>query len=125
MTSPLTPDSGAPARKPIAVNSLDQAFGGAGGTLHKILPPWKDIPEEFKRHGGQWVKWQRDWFFSGLKRWPVAREGVDLKMAMANLGVVQRSFEPKHEHKEAGVAYLASLWFTSPDGEPIKSEAKA
>lgn len=32
---------------------------------------------------------------------------------------------PKHEHKQAGVAYLASLWFERPDGEPVKKKQAA
>jgi hypothetical protein len=112
MTSPSSPSD----RKPIPVNTVDQVFGGR---VNDILPPMKDIPEEFHRDGGVWVDWQQQWFFSGLKRWPVPRDGIDLKLAMQNLQCVQGSFAPKHEHKQAGVAYLASLWFTSPDGEPV------
>lgn len=39
------------------------------------------------------------------------REGIDAVVALTHLGVVQTSFEPTAEHKEAAVAYLASLWF--------------
>jgi len=39
-------------------------------------------------------------------------EGVDGGLAIRHLQVIQASFEPKHEHKEAAVAYLASPWFT-------------
>jgi hypothetical protein len=106
-------------RKPIDVSGTDMAFG----RVKDILPPMKEIPEEFGDARNQWVRWQSDWFYSGLKRWPVPRDGIDLKLAMANLKCVQGSFAPKHEHKMAGVAYLASLWFTSPNGEPIKEAA--
>lgn len=106
-------------RVPIPVTPLDRAFGKTEG----ILPPMSEIPSEFKSQNNAWVKWQQQWFFEGLQRWPVPRDGVDLKTAMANLGCVQASFDPKHEHKEAGVAYLASLWFSSPNGEPIKKTA--
>ena len=107
-------------RKPIEVNDVDVAFGGK---VDEILPPWKDIPEEFKGGRSPWVDWQSDWFFKGLDRNPVPKEGIDLHLAMANLAAVQRSWAPKHEHKQAGVAYLASLWFSSPDGEEIKAAA--
>lgn len=110
-----------PKRMPIDVDKVDAAFGGSGKLLAKILPPMHSIPDEFTHESSLWVRWQQDWFYSGLKRWPVAREGVDMKKAMSNLIVIQRSWEPKHEHKQAGVAYLASLWFTSPDGEECKS----
>jgi hypothetical protein len=113
---------------PIPVTRADVAFGGASGLLSKILPPYSAIPDEFKRGNSPWAEWQRQWFFDGLDRYPVPKEGIDLGMAMANLQVVQNSFAPKHEHKEAGVAYLASLWFSSPDGEltnPKKSQQAA
>lgn len=107
---------------PIDVSKVDVVFGGS---VNKILPPYSAIPEEFKRDSNKWCEWQRKWFFSGLDRYPVAKEGIDLKTAMRNLSCVQGSFEPKHEHKQAGVAYLASLWFTSPDGERIESAKPA
>lgn len=101
---------------PIEVSRVDMAFGGKA---MEILPPWSEIPDEFKCQRSPWVKWQQDWFFSGLKRMPVPNAGVDLDRAMQNLACIQRSFEPKHEHKEAGVAYLASLWFSSPEGSEM------
>lgn len=109
-------------RMPIPVDPVEVAFGGM---VREILPPMKDIPPEFGHTSNPWVKWQMDWFYSGLKRYPVPKEGIDVRLAMRNLGCVQGSFEPKHEHKMAGVAYLASLWFSSPDGEPVHEKAAA
>ena len=97
-------------RRPIPVTKADQVFGGK---VDEILPPMSEIPDEFKSSlGNRWLRWQQDWFYKGLDRYPVPREGIDLKTAMANLACVQGSYAPKHEHKQAGVAYLASLWFT-------------
>lgn len=93
---------------PIQVTRADVAFGGKA---MDILPPYLSIPDEFKRGKNPWVQWQRDWFYKGLKSLPTPKPGIDIKLAMANLACCQGSFEPKHEHKEAGVAYLASLWF--------------
>lgn len=94
--------------KPIPVTKADVAFGGKA---MEILPAYQSIPDEFKRGSNSWVQWQSEWFYSGLKRMPAPKPGIDLQLAMANLACVQGSFEPKHEHKQAGVAYLASLWF--------------
>lgn len=99
--------------------SLDRASVAFGDRAMEILPPYKDIPRDYPGRA-VWEKWQSDWFFRGLDRYPVPREGIDRKQAMANLACAQGSFRPKHEHKVAGVAYLASLWFSSPDGEPTK-----
>lgn len=104
---------------PQDVTALEIAFGGAG-LLEKLLPPMDAIPEEFRRHRSSWVDWQSDWFFNGLKRYPIPKPGIDVDKAMGHLSAIQSSWEPKHEHKKAGVAYLASLWFASPDGEPIQ-----
>lgn len=106
--------------KPTPGDRLTQVFGGR---MALLLPKYDTVPDEFKRQSNPWVKWQMDWFYEGLKRWPVAKEGIDLNAAMAHLKAIQSSWEPQHEHKEAGVAYLASLWFSSPDGEPIKEAA--
>jgi len=104
-------------KKPTDVDKLSTVFGG---DMAKLLPPYAQIPEEFKRHNGnKWTQWQSDWFFSGLKGYPVPKPGIDVKTAMRHLAAIQGSFAPKHEHKAAGVAYLASLWFEAP------SEAKA
>ena len=102
---------------PIEVSDVDKAFGGKA---MEILPRYEDIPAEFKRNEGIWQKWQNEWFFNRLKHYPIAKEGIDLHKAMGNLACVQRSFAPKHEHKQAGIAYLASLWFSSPSGAAIK-----
>jgi len=63
-----------------------------------------------------YVKFQTTWFFKGLtsEDMPTAREGIDLNEAMLHLSAIQRSFEPQHEHKQAAVAYLASLWLILP-----------
>ena len=106
-----------PDRKPIPVTAADMAFGGK---CAEILPPMAEIPTEFLGHSGVWLDWQNEWFMRGLKRYPVAKAGIDLNLAMNNLQCVQGSYAPKHEHKQAGVAYLASLWFEQPDGELIQ-----
>ena len=109
-------------RKPIPVTAADIAFGGK---CDEILPPMTEIPAEFLRDPNVWRDWQNEWFCFGLKRYPVTKEGIELNLAMDNLHCVQRSFAPKHEHKQAGVAYLASLWFDRPDGELVQPAGEA
>lgn len=91
------------------VNGLSVAFGNVAH-----LPPMKDIPEEFKGHrGNKWTELFSQWFYSGLPKGTefVPKPGVDKSKALAAIRAVMVSFEPKHEHKEAGVAYLLSEWF--------------
>lgn len=80
--------------------------------LNEYLPALSEIPEEFKVRGhNKWVKVMEDWFFQGIVN-PhiIMHEGVDKVLAFRHLNCVIRSFEPQHEHKTAGVAYLMSLW---------------
>lgn len=96
--------------KPKQVNKAEEVFGRVDG----LLPKYSEIPDEFKRGGSPWCRWQQELFFNGLKEFPTPKEGIDRDAAIRHLAAINRSFEPKHEHKEAGVAYLASLWFESP-----------
>jgi hypothetical protein len=95
------------------VSDLDMAFGNI-----KHLPEYKDIPEEYKNMNKQtgWLGFISKWFFRGLDDKDMERinprEGVDPKLALRAVGAIMRSFEPKHEHKAAGCAYLMSEWFT-------------
>ena len=103
------------------VTPLDAAFGG--GAM-KILPPYKDIPDEFKdwNSRNKWVQVVTDWFFRGLKncKW-TPKPGVDTKKALAAVQCCIGSFEPSHEHKEAGCAYLLSQWFDDVTYQTVKS----
>ena len=51
-----------------------------------------------------------------------AVEGISAEMAFRQIRMIGGSFAPKHEHKEAAMAYFISIWFTkvivpSEDGE--------
>jgi hypothetical protein len=95
--------------QPQPVDDLALSFGGR---MADLLPPVSEIPAEFHRHNGtEWNRRVSAWFFSGLKGRLVPREGVDSRVAVRHLQAILGSWEPKHEHKEAGVAYLMSLWF--------------
>ncbi len=79
-----------------------------------LMPRMADIPEEFTRFNGTgWNRWASGWFFNGLPSFPEAKPGIDREKAKRHLAAIQGSWEPKHEHKEAAVAYLASLWLKS------------
>lgn len=97
-------------QQPIEVTPVDIAFGGKA---MQILPAYRDIPEEFKSSGNKWEKFIQKWFFDGLavKDYPTARDGINLRQALMNIQACLSCFEPKHEHKIAGAAYLASQWF--------------
>lgn len=95
--------------KPIIVSGLDLAFGGK---ISDLLPKYSDIPNEFKRGNTKWNKVVSDWFFCGLKecQWK-PKDGIKTEDALRHVKAVMASWEPKHEHKEAGCAYLLSEFF--------------
>lgn len=92
------------------ITDLDMAFGNV-----KHLPPSNEIPDVYNRGHTRWNKLTSKWFFSGLDQGDIGplvpKPGVDKRKALRALGAILRSWEPKHEHKEAGVAYLFSEWF--------------
>ena len=74
-----------------------------------LLPARADVPEEFRRDRSPWCRVVGRWFFRGLNGFAV-REGIDRTTALRHLKACMGSWEPKHEDKTAGVAYLMSLW---------------
>ena len=99
--------------KPSPVTRVDTTFGG---NLKSLMPLYSEVPDEFKRSSHPWCQWQQKWFYSGLDKdnLPKPKAGINQGEAMAHLAAIQRSWDCKHEHKEAAVAYLASKWFESP-----------
>lgn len=92
------------------VSDLDMVYGG---NIEELLPPMQDIPNDFGiLKDNKWSKFISDWFFCGVEVLSLApKEGVDTTKAIRHIRAILSSFEPKHEHKEAGCAYLMSLWF--------------
>lgn len=99
--------------QPVVLSDLDAVFGSKD--ISEVLPTWEEIPEDFKNGWGEaskWIKKVEDWFYSGITALKMTmKEDVDPDKAMRHLKCILSSWEPKHEHKTAGVAYLMSLWF--------------
>lgn len=87
------------------------------GAAEEKYPMMAEIPDEFKRHGGTiWNNVFSQWFYKGIKVDVfVPKKGIDKEKALMYIGALMRSWAPKHEHKEAAVAYLMSLWFEEPE----------
>lgn len=95
--------------KPKEVTDLEITFGG---DMDVLLPKWDDIPEEFKFGHTRWNKVISDWFFMGLKDVDLTpKESINANSAIRHIKAILSSFDPKHEHKEAGCAYLMSCFF--------------
>lgn len=100
--------------EPHEISDIQVAFPA---NIDGLLPRFEDIPESFRKWDGddesrEWIAFQNRWFYQGIPQdvelSPVA--GVKLSAALRHLGAIQGSFEPKWEHKQAAVAWLASRW---------------
>lgn len=97
---------------PAAIDNVTMAF--PTDVVGQLMPPMSEIPEKFRVFFSRepWTMLASKWFFSGLKGAEFTpAEGIDEKLALRHLIAILRSFEPKHEHKQAAVAYLLSQWF--------------
>jgi hypothetical protein len=120
MTPPTThPESPDRWAKPTPVDAVTMAFPAS--VVGTLLPPNDVIPEEFHRNwfngGDVWTKTVNRWFGEGLSDWQSfkPKDGIEANLAWRHLKACMGSYEPKHEHKVAGVAWLMSRWFESPD----------
>ncbi len=118
-----TSQSLAPPFQPVLLSKMDVAFPAHA---LRLMPATEAIPAEFKDRNSQ-TKWNRlfaDWFYFGLdKATFTPKAGIDKSAALGHISAIMGSFEPKHEHKEAAVAFLFSLWFddvTYTCGKPKK-----
>jgi hypothetical protein len=110
------PDRGKKFDRPTPMDDITLAFPAS---VSHLMPAYHTIPEDFREDRGEarpWLRFQSDWFVKGRPDLgPLSpRSGIDLTMALRHLTAIQRSFEPKHEHKMAAVAWLASRWFERP-----------
>lgn len=101
---------------PKEVSDLDVAFPD-NILWQGLLPTWEEVPEEFKEKS-PWPAFVSRMFFEGGE-WPKVKDGVDGLKAKRHIMVCLRSYQPSHEHKIAGVAWLMSQWFELPDGESV------
>jgi hypothetical protein len=99
--------------KPIPVTDLDIIF--AANVVGKFLPAWDELPPEYRadwhRNTGSFGVIER-WFFHGLPGVEfIPKAGIDLRDALRQIRTCLGSFEPSHENKIAGCAYLLDQFF--------------
>jgi hypothetical protein len=97
--------------KPHDVDDITAAFPAS--VVGTLLPKMSDIPEEFWDHSNEWCTIAMRLFFIGGEL-PKVKKGIDPAKAKQHLSAVLGSFEPKHEHKEAGAGWLMSMWYEIP-----------
>ena len=57
----------------------------------------------------KWTRIASSLFFKGGQL-PPTRDCISRRIAVGHIQTALASFQPKHQHKEAGVGYLLSLW---------------
>lgn len=109
--------------QPQEISPVQRAF--PAGVVGTLMPPMDTIPPEFQGGGTEWNRLVSHWFFFGspFEKWNIGvRKGVDPEKALTHISTILRSFEPKHEHKEAAAAWLMSRWY---DGIELKVPVKS
>lgn len=95
--------------KPKPVSDLILAF--SANVIGEYLPLETEIPDDFYQCGNQYNRIVSKIFFGSTNGWDfLLKDGIDLTAFSRHIKVCLGSFEPKHEHKIAGVAYLFPLW---------------
>lgn len=88
------------------------------GEVRHLMPAYSTIPETFRSLGPntEWGQFVSHWLFLGnpFSKWDLhLNPDIDGKLAIRHLRAILGSYQPKHEHKEAAVAWLLSRWFSS------------
>lgn len=97
----------------LPVPEIDMVSAAFPADALSWMPTRDEIPEEFWRGRTEWNKIVSRWFFRGLPAGTefIPKKGIDKDAAMRAIKATLGSYAPKHEHKEAAVAYMLSCWF--------------
>lgn len=98
--------------KPHKFSDVDRAFPAH---VLEHMPKMEDIPAKYRRHSQDAIdRLFYKMFYGGFQGNPSFHPAPDIDAGEAwrHIDCILRSFQPKHEHKEAAVKYLVSLWFT-------------
>lgn len=115
----FTPEDG-----PADVDQVNAAFGP--DNIDDLLPEREDIPEEYHHTKGDsdMLDVFNDWFYNGAEDLAVKPvEGIDAEEALMHIKAAMTSFEPKHERKTEGIAWLLDEWFEEIDYEVAKERS--
>lgn len=98
-----------PVKIPRDISDVELAFPA---NVKDLMVPYEDIPDEYKHGNTTGNKLFTDMFFFGIEDIQlVPKKGIDPEKALRHIMAIARSFQPKHHHKEACVAYLLEEWF--------------
>jgi len=109
-------------KQPHKFSDVDRAFPAH---VLEHLPPWEDIPQEYKDDSNPACAVAHRWFSDRLFTGPEAKEkgfpimitkdGIEggARAVFYHIDTILRSYQPKHEHKIAGIAMLIDQWVRS------------
>jgi hypothetical protein len=93
----------------------DVQFAFPANIIGTLIPEWDDLPDEFRNRTSGYEELAGHACFNNVGfRSDSLLEGIDIELANRQLNAIARSFQPKHQHKEAAIAYLLSLWLVQP-----------
>jgi len=92
----------------------------------RFLPNYVDVPIKFKEGRSKWNSLFSHVMFSGVKNLHITpKEGIDPEKAWGFIVAHIKSWRPKHEHKEAGCAYLMSQIFDDAEWDQRSKDGAA
>lgn len=96
---------------PSEVTDSELSFGYRDS---RLMPTMEIVPKEFQEVRTKWNDLFSKLFFKGSEGYVfTAKPGIDKTKAIRHLRALMRSWEPRHQHKEAACAWVMSLWFES------------
>lgn len=116
--------------KPYLPQPVDDVTLAFPAMVEHLMPAWEDIPDDYKGTN-EYSDFLRQMLFTGLNYTYFAylpakvdadapggetlededdAPRLDGEEIWRHLSAIAGSFEPKHQHKEAAITYLCSLW---------------
>jgi len=95
---------------PREITDIKMAF--PSNVIGEYLPQKEEIPRDFWEYSNKYNRLAANLFFKGGDPGKF-KKGINRGLAIRHLQTCLSSFEPEHEHKQAGVGYLLSLWLDS------------
>lgn len=102
--------------KPIEVSDADIAFPAH---VTHLMPSYEELRKE--NIDKKWERLFCDWFYMGLSELNLElKDGIDKRKALRHIKTIMGSYEPKHEHKTLGVAFLMQQFFKDATWKPLE-----
>lgn len=88
---------------------VDDVLVAFPAQVEHLMPAWEDIPKDYSDKE-TWDEFAHGWFYGKPLPLVLLKKGMSHARVTRHLRCVAGSFQPKHEHKMAAMAWLASQW---------------